>query len=85
MRIEKVVVHRCDLPLVRPFRTSFFTEYAKHVLLLEITTDVGIGWGECVAATDPLYSHEFNDAVLLVWRGRRVGPQSRGRCRTQHR
>ena len=54
MRIEKVVVHRCALPLVRPFRTSFFTEYDKDVLLVEITTDVGTGWGECVAAPDPL-------------------------------
>ncbi len=27
-----------------------------------------MGWGECVAAPDPLYSHEFNDAVTLVWR-----------------
>ncbi len=68
MRIERIIVHRCALPLVRPFRTSFFTEYTKEVLLLEVTTDVGVGWGECVAAPDPLYSHEFNDAVVLVWR-----------------
>lgn len=68
MRIEQVTVHQCDLPLVRPFRTSFSTEYTKRVLLLEVTTDVGTGWGECVAAPDPLYSHEFNDAVMLVWR-----------------
>jgi len=68
VRIERIIVHRCALPLVRPFRTSFFTEYTKEVLLLEVTTDVGVGWGECVAAPDPLYSHEFNDAVVLVWR-----------------
>ena len=37
--------------------------------MLEVTTDDGVtGWGECVAAPDPLYSHEFNDAALLVWR-----------------
>ena len=68
MRIERITVHHCALPLVRPFRTSFFTEYVKEVLLLEIETDLGVGWGECVAAPDPLYSHEFNDAVMLVWR-----------------
>ena len=68
MRIEQVTVHHCALPLVRPFRTSFFTEYVKEVLLLEVETDLGVGWGECVAAPDPLYSHEFNDAVMLVWR-----------------
>ncbi len=69
MRIAHVEVHRCALPLVRPFRTSFGTEYTKDVLILEVTTDEGtVGWGECVAAPSPLYSHEFNDAALLVWR-----------------
>ncbi|WP_151082815.1 o-succinylbenzoate synthase [Nocardioides cynanchi] len=78
MRIERVVAHRCALPLVRPFRTSFGTEYTKDVLLLEVTTDLGVGWGECVAAPDPLYSHEFNEAVLLVWRDHLV-PRLMGR------
>ncbi len=68
MRIEQVVAHRCALPLVRPFRTSFFTEVNRDVILLEVVTDVGIGWGECVATTAPLYSHEFNDAAILAWR-----------------
>lgn len=78
MRIEQVVVHRCALPLVRPFRTSFSTEHAKEVLLVEVTTDVGIGWGECVAAPNPLYSHEFNEAAVLVWRDHLV-PRLTGR------
>ena len=78
MRIEQIIVHRCALPLVRPFRTSFSTDYRKEVLLLEVTTDVGVGWGECVADTAPLYSHEFNDAVMLVWRDHLV-PRLMGR------
>ncbi len=69
MRIEQVVVHEAALPLVRPFRTSFGTEYTKQVLLLEVTSDDGVvGWGECVASPEPLYSHEFNAAALLVLR-----------------
>lgn len=68
MRIERVTVYRVAMPLVRPFRTSFGIEYDKDVLLLEVLTNVGVGWGECVAAPDPLYSHEFNDAALLVLR-----------------
>ena len=68
MRIENVVAHEVAMPLVRPFRTSFSVERERHVLLLEVTTDVGVGWGECVASVDPLYSHEFNDAALLVLR-----------------
>ena len=69
MLIEKATAHRLSLPLVRPFRTSFGTEYDKDVLLIEVTTNSGeTGWGECVAAPDPSYSHEFNDAALLVLR-----------------
>lgn len=67
MRIASVVVHRCALPLVRPFRTSFMVETHKDVLLLEVTTADGVvGWGECVAMTAPLYSHEYNDGALEV-------------------
>ena len=62
-----MTAHRLSLPLVRPCRTSFGTEYDKDVILIEVTNDSGAtGWGECVAAPDPLYSHEFNDAALLV-------------------
>ncbi len=69
MRIAQVAAHRCALPLVRPFRTSFGTERTKDVLILEVTMDDGtVGWGESVTAPDPLYSHEFNDAALLVWK-----------------
>ncbi len=68
MRISAVEAHRCALPLVRPFRTSFGTERTRDVIILEVTMQDGtVGWGECVAARDPLYSHEFNDAALLVW------------------
>jgi O-succinylbenzoate synthase len=67
MRIEEVVVHRCALPLVRPFRTSFMVETHKDVLLVELRTSDGVtGWGECVAMGAPLYSHEYNDGTLDV-------------------
>lgn len=69
MRIENVVVHRAALPLVRPFRTSFAVEHHKDVLIVELTTSDGVtGWGECVAMTQPLYSHEYNDGALEVMR-----------------
>ncbi|MGE0817570.1 MAG: o-succinylbenzoate synthase [Candidatus Nanopelagicales bacterium] len=78
MRIERVVIHRAALPLVRPFRTSFMVEHHKDVLLVELTTDDGVtGWGECVAMTAPLYSHEYNDGALEVMR-RFLLPRLRG-------
>jgi len=69
VRIVGVDVHRCHLPLARPFRTSFGSEYVKDVLLIEVRTADGfVGWGECVASPQPDYSYEFNDAVVLVLR-----------------
>jgi o-succinylbenzoate synthase len=78
MRVESVVAHEVAMPLVRPFRTSFGTETERHVILLEVTTDEGVGWGECVSSADPTYSHEFNDAALLVLRDH-VVPRVMGR------
>jgi len=83
VRIESVVAHEVAMPLVRPFRTSFGVETTRHVILLEVTTDEGVGWGECVSSENPLYSHEFNAAALLVLRdhiiprvlGRELSPE----------
>lgn len=66
MKIEKFDLIRLEMPLVRPFRTSFGVEYARDVLLLKVTTDVGIGWGECVSGRDPLYSPEYVDGTIDV-------------------
>lgn len=47
------------MPLVRPFETSFGRQTAREVLLVRVRTDVGDGWGECVAGSDPVYSSEY--------------------------
>ncbi|MEY3407420.1 MAG: hypothetical protein RL038_481 [Actinomycetota bacterium] len=59
MRIREVELLELELPLVRPFRTSFGTETARDVLIVKLHTDAGVGWGECVAGRDPLYSSEY--------------------------
>src|SRR4051794_4315632 len=56
------------MPLVSPFRTSFGTQATKDALLLRVVTDEGEGWGECVAAAEPLYSAEYLDASAYVLR-----------------
>jgi O-succinylbenzoate synthase len=47
------------MPLVRPFETSFGRQVARDVLLVRLRTDIGDGWGECVAMADPFYSSEY--------------------------
>ncbi|MEK6648127.1 MAG: o-succinylbenzoate synthase [Actinomycetota bacterium] len=60
MRIKDVELRIIQLPLVRPFRTSFGTQLERELLLMKITTHEGSqGWAECVAMSEPLYSPEY--------------------------
>jgi o-succinylbenzoate synthase len=66
MRIDEVELRRAALPLVTPFRTSFGTQSSRDVLLVRAVTDVGVGWGECVALPTPAYSSEYVDGAEEV-------------------
>lgn len=66
-RIELVRLRRIDMPLVRPFRTSFGTQTARDVLIVEVVTEDGVsGWGECAAMEWPGYSAEYVDGAVDV-------------------
>jgi O-succinylbenzoate synthase len=64
--IEAIELHRLEVPLVRPFETSFGREIAREVLLVHVRTGAGEGWGECVAGRDPFYSGEYVDGAASV-------------------
>jgi o-succinylbenzoate synthase len=68
MRILGAELRLVELPLVRPFRTSFGEEATKEALLVRIETDRAKGWGECVASSQPRYSEEFIEGAWLVLR-----------------
>lgn len=68
MRLERLELRRIQLDLVVPFRTSFGVESSRDVLVLHVVTDVGEGWGECVAMSEPVYSSEYVDGAELVIR-----------------
>ena len=68
MRILGAELRLVELPLVRPFRTSFGEEATKEALLVRIETDRATGWGECVASSQPRYSEEFIEGAWLVLR-----------------
>jgi O-succinylbenzoate synthase len=57
-----------ELPLVRPFRTSFGEVSDKRCVLVRVETDEAEGWGECVADSRPDFSGEFNEGAWLVLR-----------------
>ncbi|MFE6256813.1 o-succinylbenzoate synthase [Agromyces sp. NPDC057865] len=85
--IERIELHRIEVPLVRPFETSFGRETGREVLLVRVLTDAGEGWGECVAGRDPFYSGEYVDGAASVIE-RYLGPAliaGHGRHVEEHR
>ena len=47
MTIDALRLHSLQMPLVRPFRTSFGTQHVRDVMLVEaIDSDGAQGWGE---------------------------------------
>jgi O-succinylbenzoate synthase len=67
MTLEMLRLHRLNIPLVRPFRTSFGTELVRDVILVEAVSSDGIhGWGECTTMSWPGYSYEYSDTAIDV-------------------
>jgi len=59
-----------EIPLVTPFTTSFSTQTARKMLVVQVHTEVDgtsvSGWGECGALAEPVYSEEYTAGVLDV-------------------
>ena len=69
MTIDLFRLHRLNIPLVRPFRTSFGTEVVRDVILVEAVSSDGVhGWGECVTMSWPGYSYEYGNGAIDVIR-----------------
>jgi len=66
VKLEAVELRRIRMSLVAPFETSFGTQLERDILLVKAITDVGDGWGECVAGEEPDYSSEYVEAAQHV-------------------
>ena len=67
--IRAIELYLVELPLVRPFRTSFGTSTGKECVLARVRTDDGEGWGECVADDGyPGFSGEWNEGAWTLLR-----------------
>jgi len=58
LQIDAVEIRLIRLPLIEPFETSFGKIDSRLVFLLSLEADGLRGWGEVVAAEEPLYSYE---------------------------
>jgi O-succinylbenzoate synthase len=66
MQIDAIVMRELNLPLVRPFQTSFGTTTDRRVVLAEIHSEGLVGWGECTAGEHPHFSEESVDSCWNV-------------------
>jgi O-succinylbenzoate synthase len=86
MRIDAIILRELQLPLVRPFETSFGVTQSRRILLAEIKSEGLTGWGECTAGEHPYFSAESTDsawAVILHELGPALAaapPQNGGDC-----
>ncbi len=66
MRIDRLDLRLCRLPLVSFFETSFGRSYDRTFLLVCLTGDGHEGWGEAVAEANPYYSSETTETAWHI-------------------
>ena len=68
MRLCEATLREIQMPLVRPFETSFGRTTDRRILLVEVNVDGVTGWGECVAGERPSYSPETIETAWHILR-----------------
>ena len=66
MRIDRLELRLCRLPLVSFFETSFGRSYERQFLLVRLEGEDNEGWGEAVAEANPYYSSETTETAWHV-------------------
>ncbi len=69
MKIEAIHAREIAMRLVAPFETSFGVSQDRRILLLELITDQGIGWGE--VTTRPFAATRWQKQALRTPHGTR--------------
>lgn len=68
MRIDQILLHHVDMPLVSHFETSFGRETRRACVIVELRSEGLTGWGECPADANPGYSYETTGTALHILR-----------------
>jgi O-succinylbenzoate synthase len=58
VKINSIILHHINMPLVAPFETSFGREVNRECIIIAIQSEGLTGWGECVADQTPGYNYE---------------------------
>lgn len=67
MQLEKIELFEIEMPLKKPFETSFGVTHNRRILLLRVWDKEGVsGWSECTAPLHPFYLHETIDTCWSI-------------------
>jgi O-succinylbenzoate synthase len=66
MKIDAIILRELQVPLVRPFETSFGVTTNRRIVLAEVRSEGLTGWGECTAGERPFFSAESTDSCWQV-------------------
>jgi o-succinylbenzoate synthase len=66
VRIDRIELRLCRLPLVHFFETSFGRSYDRTFVLAKVTGEGESGWGEGVAEANPYYSSETTETLWHI-------------------
>lgn len=66
MKIDAIVMHEIQMPLMHPFQTSFGVTTGRRILLVELQAEGITAWGECVAGEHPYFSDEMIDTAWHI-------------------
>ncbi len=69
MKIDRIELFLCRLPLVHFFETSFGRSYDRTFVLIRVEGGGREGWGESVAEANPYYSSETTETVWHIIAG----------------
>ncbi len=64
--VDAIHLREINLPLARPFETSFGLTTGRRILLVELESDGLTAWGECVAGEHPYFSDEMIDTAWII-------------------
>ncbi|HEX4019849.1 MAG TPA: o-succinylbenzoate synthase [Acidobacteriaceae bacterium] len=66
MKIEAITARELSMRLIKPFETSFGVTHNRRILLIQLHTDEGSGWGELSAGERPFYNSETTDTGWII-------------------
>lgn len=66
MRLREIELRRLEMTLVAPVATAKERHVRRPILLLRVTTDEGVGYGECDALETTRYAGESIDTAEVT-------------------